>query len=469
MKGVILVILDGFGYSKNKKGNATLNQTPYLDKLRKEYSFTTLSASGKAVGLPPNYMGNSEVGHLNLGAGRDLKQVITRINGSIKDGSFYKNKVLLKTIRKAQKSSLHLIGLCSEAGVHSHLSHLQALIDLAKKNKVKTYLHVIADGRDTAPKEVNKYLKKIKGVNLATVSGRYYAMDRDERWLRTKLYYNCLLGKGKKVESMEDVIKESYKKKITDEFIIPTIINGFSGIKKGEQVILFNFREDRMRQITKLLKKFHPVCMYPYFEKNRFSVLFDRVIYKNTLSEVVSKAGLKQLKLAETEKYAHVTYFFNGGQEKKFRNEKRIIIDSPKVATYDQRPEMSAYQITNFLEKELGKKQLVVVNYANCDMVGHTGNIKATRKSIKTVDDCLKKIVPLAMEKNYYVLITADHGNCEKMVGEWKKSHTLSQVPFYLVGKKTKLKKGSLKNVAPTILNLLKIKKPKEISATSLI
>lgn len=492
-KRVLLIILDGFGHNRSRKGNATYNQTPFLRHLLKNVPNTLLKASGRAVGLPRGYMGNSEVGHLNLGAGRDLKEVITKINESIRNKTLFKNKALLTAIKKVKKhnSALHLIGLYSEAGVHSHLNHLKALLKLAQQQKVtKIYLHVIADGRDTKPKELKKYLGKVQRwlssdyqerFQFATLSGRYYAMDRDNNWQRTEKYYKTITAaKGRRAENINQAINKAYQKRETDEFITPTIIKNYKGIKAEDQLIFFNFREDRMRQLAAALGKksfnkfahknhYNITCMYPYDDKFNFPTIIKKEIFKNTLSEVLSKNKKQQLKIAETEKYAHLTYFFNGGKEKKYSQEKRTIIPSSKVATYDKQPQMSAPAITKKTLSSLGRYDFIAVNFANPDMVAHTGNKIATKVALNIVDLFLEQIVLHAIKKNYTTIITADHGNCEKMNGKWQKSHTTSKVPFLLIGKYAKLKTGSLKNIAPTILELMRIKIPKEMTAKSLI
>ncbi|MBT3450505.1 2,3-bisphosphoglycerate-independent phosphoglycerate mutase [archaeon] len=490
---VALVILDGVGYSKLKESNATYRNMPFLNSLKKTSAFTLLSASGKKVGLPKGFMGNSEVGHLNIGAGRTFKQTIEKINDSIKDKSFFRNKELVNLIKKTEKldSNLHLIGMYSEAGIHSHLDHLKALISVVKKSKIKTcYLHVVSDGRDTKPKDIKKYVKNIqkfvgenKQFKFASISGRYYAMDRDKRWSRTNLYYQTISGKIKQKDNISDLKKAinlAYKNNETDEFIKPVKINNFQGLQQDDSVIFFNFREDRMRQIVAALgnKKFNYfsrkkiklnlLCMYEYDSSFKLPVMFKRGLLKNTLGEVISKNGLKQLRLAETEKAAHVTYFFNGGKEKPFSKEKRMIIPSPSVSTYDLKPEMSAMKIKDIYLKRSIKYNLIVVNFANGDMVGHTGKLSSAKKAITTVDNCLNEMVNYSRKNGVQLIITADHGNCELMNRNWKKTHTLNKVPFLIVDKKIKLSSGSLKNIAPTILKIMGIKKPTEMDAKTL-
>ncbi|MFC1801014.1 2,3-bisphosphoglycerate-independent phosphoglycerate mutase [Nanoarchaeota archaeon] len=479
MKPFVLIIMDGWGVRQSKKSNAVkLAKTPVFDKLWKENSHCVLKAAEEAVGLPKGYMGNSEVGHFNLGAGRLVKQEVTKINESIKNGSFFKNKVLISTIKKIKKDGgrLHLMGLLSDAGVHSHINHLFALMKLARRFKVDVLIHIFSDGRDTPPKSVLKYIKqlkkKIKTETIATISGRYYAMDRDNRWNRTKRAYETIIGKkGLKAKSVEEAVQRSYSKGEGDEFILPTIISDYDGVKTGDGFIFSNFREDRARQLTMALgkNKFGKfgktcfACMYEYDSKLGLPVAFGKPHLKNVLAEVLSKAGKKQFHTAETEKYAHVTYFFNGGKEKQFKGESRKIVPSPHVATYDKKPEMSAAKVCDGVLKQMSRNDFVVVNFANPDMVGHTGILKTTVKAVEVVDKCVGKIVKKALSLDGMCLITADHGNCEEMVGKWATSHTLNQVPCVLVGRKVKLKNGKLSNVAPTVLKLMGLKKPKEM------
>jgi len=480
-KPCVLVIMDGWGIRKSKSHNAVkLAKTPNFDFLWKENPHCQLNASGKAVGLPKGYMGNSEVGHMNLGAGRIVKQEVTRINESIKNKSFFKNKVLIETIKKIKKDSgrLHLMGLLSDAGVHAHISHLFALIKLVRQHQVPVLIHIFSDGRDTPPKSVLKYIrqlkKHIKDEKIATLSGRYYAMDRDTNWQRTKKAYQAIIGKkARRDETVEKAVKTAYQKGETDEFIKPTIINNYQGVKDGDGFIFYNFREDRARQLTRALgldkfgkhKKTCFACMYEYDEKFNLPAAFKKPELKNVLAEILSKNKKKQFHIAETQKYAHVTYFFNGGKEKPFRGEDRKIIPSLKVSTYDKRPRMSAYKICNEVLKRIKKYDFIVVNFANPDMVGHTGNLKAAIKAVETVDKCVEKVVDMVKALNGVCLITADHGNCEEMTGKYATSHTINPVPFVMVGykRKLKLRNGKLGNVAPTILRLIGIKKPKEM------
>jgi len=498
--------MDGWGERKEREGNAVLQaKTPVLDKLFKEYPFTTLACSGEAVGLPEGLMGNSEVGHLNIGAGRVVYQDITRISKSIRDGSFFKNNVLLSAIEnvKKKKSSLHFMGLLSDGGVHSDMPHLYALLELARKRDIqKVYIHALLDGRDTPPRSALQYIKalreKISEIGLgeiATVMGRYYGMDRDKRWERVEKAYNAMVsGEGVKSSSAEAAVEEAYKRRENDEFVMPTVIvrdnAPVATISDGDSVIFYNFRSDRTREITRAIVdkeftgfkrkktvKVHFVCMTEYDVTIDAPVAFLPEKLKNIFGEVISKAGLKQLRIAETEKYAHVTFFFNGGVEKPFLNEDRILIPSPKVATYDLKPEMSAYEVTDRLIKEIesDKYDVIILNYANCDMVGHTGIMEAAVKAVEAVDKCVGRVVNAVQAKKGIGVITADHGNAEEMIDEKTHgvvtAHSTSPVPFCLVSsqKDIKLKSGILADIAPTMLELLNIEKPEEMTGSSLI
>ena len=498
-KNVLLIILDGFGISDNQVGNAIkAANTPLLDKTFKDNPFTILEASGLSVGLPKNQMGNSEVGHTNIGAGRIVYQDFTYINKCINNGSFNSNSEINSVCDYVIKnnSALHLMGLLSDGGIHSHINHLFALIDLAKsKNVPKIYIHAWLDGRDTSPKSALKYINDLEkfisndnSVQIATICGRYYAMDRDKNWNRTiKTYDSIVNTAGEKINNIQTAVKEFYKENITDEFIPPCINKNYGGISEKDGVICFNFRPDRARQITKLftektdllknnllIKKYACMTEYDKNLKNAFVIFKPRNI-SNTLSEYLSNKNINQLKIAETEKYAHVTFFFNGGIEKPYKNEDRIIVSSPKVKTYDLKPEMSAYEITEKVIENIRKEKygLIVVNYANPDMVGHTGNIDATKLAIEKIDNCVKKIVT-EMEKTGGVsIITADHGNAEKMLDENLNpftAHTTNPVPFCIIGTKYKLtKNGALCDIAPTILEIMDIEKPSQMEGQSLI
>lgn len=505
-----MIILDGWGISEHKEGNAVyLADTPNMDSYYKIYPNTKLDASNGAVGLPEGQMGNSEVGHLNIGAGRIVYQEFTRISKSIENGSFFRNEILLEAIDnvKQNKSSLHIIGLVSDGGVHSHIQHLKALVNLALKNDVKDlFIHSFLDGRDVPPRsaiqylaDMESFLKKCKIGQTATVSGRYYAMDRDNRWDRTKKAYDALVyRKGKKFKSAVDVVKESYNIDVDDEFVVPAMVEVKdeyrAKIKTGDSLIFFNFRPDRARQITRAFisddfnefdrgekkPKVFFVCMTQYDKKFNTPIAFHPKEIKNTLGEVLSRNNLKQLRIAETEKYAHVTFFFNGGVEKPYNGEDRILIPSPKVATYNLKPEMSAYEVTDKVMKKIREDlyDFIVLNYANPDMVGHTGFLDAAIKAVEVVDECAGKIINTLNKVGGLAIITADHGNAEYMMNTNDKSiitsHSTSMVPFIICDFKIKkLRKGTkdlrLCDIAPTILELLKIEKPPEMTGISLI
>lgn len=518
MKPLLLMILDGWGWREEKDGNAiAIANTPNWDKILKKYPYTTIKASGMAVGLPGGTMGNSEVGHLNIGAGRVVYQEFTRINKSIADGDFFKNKTLKKTFSDLKKGggTLHLMGLCSDIGVHSHLNHLYALIDFAVSEGIKsTRIHCFTDGRDSPPNSGLGYIKQIEqwitdyelrvtnyDIRIATVMGRYYAMDRDKRWDRIGKAYSAIVdGIGKKFSSATEAVEASYKEGVTDEFIVPTVIEPLTqpspqrgeGISDNDSVIFFNFRADRARQLTRAMtdasldefkrripKLLSFVTMTQYDEKFALPVVFPPERMKNIFGEIISKGGLIQLRIAETEKYAHVTYFFNGGEEKVFKNEDRCLIPSPRdVPTYDKKPEMSAIEVTDEVVKRINsdKYDVIVLNFANPDMVGHTGILSAAVKAVETVDQCVGRILDTVLPKNGVILIMSDHGNCEEMIderGEPQTAHTTDLVPFVLIGngyEKTKLNDGgALCDVAPTMLELLKVKKPAEMTGSSLI
>jgi 2,3-bisphosphoglycerate-independent phosphoglycerate mutase len=505
---VILIILDGFGINPRKEGNAVANASkPNLDALLRDYPNSRLSMSGIDVGLPAGQMGNSEVGHMILGAGRIVYQDLTLIHKDIDEGGFYKNQILLDALRKTKEKSgrLHLMGLLGDGGVHSHQRHMEAIIEMARQEKIdNVYLHLFLDGRDTPPNSAEQFMldlnEKIKAhpnVKIATVSGRYYAMDRDKRWDRVEKAYACLTeGVGNKANSALDAIRDSYKKKVTDEFVLPTVINGVMPeglIGDGDGVIFFNFRADRARELTRAFteenfKEFPRerrinlstyVTMTQYDETFNIPVAYPPREIRRILGEIASQAGIRQLRIAETEKYAHVTYFFNGGEEKKFPGEERILIPSPKdVATYDLKPEMSARPVTDALTKYLREQDvgLVIANYANADMVGHTGNFEASVRAVEVIDECLGKVIDAALSKRGTVLITADHGNIEQLIdydtGMPHTAHTMNLVPVILVDeerKKCRLNQGSGVDVAPTVLQLLGLPQPQEMTGHSLI
>ena len=506
-KVTMLMILDGFGDNQNKDGNAIkLANTPNIDKLMKKYPNTDIYTSGLHVGLPEGQMGNSEVGHTNIGAGRIVYQELTRITKAIEDGDFFSNQELIAAIENCKKnhSKLHILGLVSDGGVHSHIRHLYGLLELAKRRDFEdVYVHCFLDGRDTPPASAEGYIVKLqekmkeKGVGkIASISGRFYAMDRDKRWQRVQKCYDALVnGKGIKANSAEKAIEDSYQKEVFDEFVEPTVIcnNGepVAKIEENDSVIFFNFRPDRAREITRAIvdKDFNEfetkkmnvyfVCFTSYDETMpNVHIAFKKEVLHNTFGEVVSKAGLTQLRIAETEKYAHVTFFFNGGEEKQYPGEDRILVPSPKVETYDQKPEMSAYEVTDKVVDALenDKYDVVILNFANTDMVGHTGSLEAAIKAVEAVDECVGKIVKVIEEKKGNLIITADHGNAEQMIdyktGEPHTAHTTNPVPIILVtaNPEYKLKEnGKLADLAPTMLDLMGIEQPKEMTGESLL
>jgi 2,3-bisphosphoglycerate-independent phosphoglycerate mutase len=505
---VVLIILDGFGINPRKEYNAIANAaTPNLTALLKGYPNSKLSMSGVDVGLPAGQMGNSEVGHMILGAGRIVYQDLTLIHKDIDEGTFYHNKVLLDALRKTKAASdrLHLMGLLGDGGVHSHQLHMEALMEMAKHEKLaQVFLHLFLDGRDTPPTSAEKFmldldakLKNFPNVKVATVSGRYYAMDRDKRWERVEKAYRCLTeGAGNRAASALEAIRNSYKEKVTDEFVLPTVINGVVPdglIRDGDGVIFFNFRADRARELTRALtdvefKEFprqRRIALSSYTTMTQYDATFSHPVayqprqIRKILGEVASQAGVKQLRIAETEKYAHVTYFFNGGEEKKYPGEERILIPSPKdVATYDLKPEMSARPVTEALLKHLRDTDvgLVIANYANADMVGHTGNFEASVKAVEVIDECLGKVVDAVLGKKGKVVITADHGNIEQLIdydtGLPHTAHTTNLVPAILVDeehRKCRLNQGTAIDVAPTVMRLLGLPQPAEMTGHSLI
>lgn len=503
---VAIMILDGWGISQNLEGNAVLEaETPNFDSYLKNYPNTKLFASGLNVGLPEGQMGNSEVGHLNIGAGRIVYQELTRITKSIKDGDFFKVPEFFDALKNAKdkNSDIHLMGLLSDGGVHSHIEHLKGFIDFFKKNDFnRVYLHLFMDGRDTPPhsgkgyvKDIKEYIEKSKIGKIASISGRYYSMDRDKRWDRVEKAYDALIyGKGETGNNPVEVMEKYYSEDITDEFIIPTVImendKPVGLIKENDSVIYFNFRPDRARELTRAIVDVD----FSGFERKYFRTEFItmtsydvtiknvKVAYKpqkidNTLGEVLSENNLKQLRIAETEKYAHVTFFFNGGVEEPNKGEKRILINSPKVATYDLKPEMSAYEVTDALLNELDKNEedVIILNYANPDMVGHTGVMEAAVKAVETVDGCMKKVVDKILGMGGAIIVTADHGNAEKMVDYETNSpmtaHTTNQVPCIVLGlgDVKLIEDGKLSDLAPTVLDIIEIEKPVEMTGKSLI
>ena len=506
-KVTMLMILDGFGDNKNKDGNAIkLANTPNIDKLMKKYSNTDIFTSGLHVGLPEGQMGNSEVGHTNIGAGRIVYQELTKITKSIEDGDFFAIPEFIEAIENCKKynSKLHILGLVSDGGVHSHIRHLYGLLEMAKRRDFENvYVHCFLDGRDTPPASAENYITQLeekmreKGIGkIASLSGRYYAMDRDKRWDRVKKCYDALVnGEGNKATSATIAIENSYQKEVFDEFVEPTVIcNGetpIATIQEHDSVIFFNFRPDRAREITRAIvdKDFNEfetkkmdtyfVCFTNYDETMpNVKIAFKKEPLVNTFGEVISKHGMTQLRIAETEKYAHVTFFFNGGEEKQYPGEDRILVPSPKVETYDMKPEMSAYEVTDKVCEALenDKYDVVILNFANTDMVGHTGSLQAAIKAVEAVDECVGRIVKIIEEKQGNLLITADHGNAEQMIdyktGEPHTAHTTNPVPIILVtaNKNYKLKEnGKLADLAPTMLDLMGIKQPEEMTGESLL
>jgi len=500
-KSAILIIMDGWGLGKVESADAIRHaKTPFVSSLYAKYPNSTLVTCGEAVGLPEGQMGNSEVGHLNIGAGRIVYQELQRINVAIRDGSFAKNPVLLAALRKAksQNKKLHLLGLVSDGGVHSHINHLKTIIDCCKSESVPgVFIHAFTDGRDTDPKSGHGFIKNLQehldatGTGeIATVSGRYYAMDRDKRWERVKLAYDTLVNSsGGSGHSALQIIEKSYADGITDEFIKPSVVLDSSGhptaaISDGDVVICFNFRTDRCREITevltqqdfpdqgmkKLLLDYTTMTEYDHHFKN-VHVMFENDDLKMTIGEVIAKNMLTQIRIAETEKYPHVTFFFSGGRENEFEGEKRIMIPSPKVATYDMQPEMSAYGITDAIIPEINHKtaNFICLNYANADMVGHTGDFQAAIKAVETVDHCVERVVTAALANDYTIFITADHGNADFMInpdGSPNTAHTLNLVPYFILDNQWhgKVHPGKLADVAPTILKLMGYEVPPEMT-----
>ena len=500
-KPLILMILDGFGIAP-EYGNAIMAaKKPNLDRLFRENPLTQIGASGLNVGLPNGQMGNSEVGHTNIGAGRIVYQELTRITKEIEDGDFYKNPALIKAVAaaKAKGTALHLIGLLSDGGVHSHNGHLYALLELAKQNGLsKIYVHALLDGRDVPPSSgkgfVEDCLAKMQEIGvgeIATVAGRYYAMDRDNRWERVSKAYNAMvLGEGVQNPDPVAAVAKSYEDGVTDEFVVPVVCGPEGRISADDSVIFFNFRPDRARELTRAFvdpdftgferaKGFFPltyVCMTQYdATMPNVDVAFHPQSLKNTLGEYLSNLGMTQLRIAETEKYAHVTFFFNGGVETVYPGEDRVLIHSPKVATYDLQPEMSAYAVTDALVEKIdsGMYDVIILNYANCDMVGHTGIFDAAKDAVEAVDICVGRVIDAIERMHGTAIITADHGNAEKMYeedGSPFTAHTTNPVPFCVVGYPCKLREnGKLADIAPTMLKILGLPQPAEMTGESII
>ena len=503
-KKVILLILDGWGVTQDPSVSAIFNaKTPFINSLYDLYPSSELRTDGEHVGLPDGQMGNSEVGHMNLGAGRIVYQNLAKINIAVREGKLAKETELIKAFNYAKENNknVHLLGLISDGGIHSHINHAKGLLDAAHKNNVNNvYLHAFTDGRDCDPKsgkyfikDIEEHMKNTTG-ELATITGRYYSMDRDNRWERVKLTYDALVeGIGEKSVNALDSINESYQENITDEFIKPIIMvdendKPKASIKKDDVVIFFNFRTDRGRQLTEVLSQnnneeynMHKIPLYFVTLTNYDKTFKDiKVVYnseniENTLGEVLENANKKQIRIAETEKYPHVTFFFSGGREKEFDGEKRLLCPSPKVATYDLKPEMSAYEIRDAIVPELekGEVDFVCLNFANGDMVGHTGVFEAAVKACETVDHCSKEVINTGLKNGYTTLLIADHGNCETMMnpdGSPHTAHTTNPVPIVLIDKELKLiNNGVLGDIAPTILELMGLEQPKEMTRKSLL
>lgn len=497
--------MDGWGLGKVASADAIQNaKTPFVSSLYSKYPNTTLITCGEAVGLPNGQMGNSEVGHLNLGAGRVVYQELQRINVAVRDGSFANNEILLSAIRFAKKNNkpLHLLGLVSNGGVHSHIDHLKAITDVCKKEKLsEVFIHAFTDGRDCDPKSGLGFIKELQEHlndsvgKIASVSGRYYAMDRDKRWERIKLAYDALVdGVGEKATDAIEAVENSYSKNVTDEFIKPTVIiaedqQPLAKIKDGDVAICFNFRTDRCREITQVLTQMdlpdyamkklslNYTTMTEYDKTYKdVNIIFETDNLNNTIGEILQQHGLKQIRIAETEKYPHVSFFFSGGREKPFDGEKRIMIPSPKVATYDLKPEMSAFEVTDALLPEIKNKtaDFICLNFANADMVGHTGIWEAAIKAVETVDKCVSQVVTAGLENGYTTFLTADHGNSDYMInedGSPNTAHTMNPVPFFIIDKewKGKIKPGKLGDIAPTVLTMMQLPIPKEMTGEILI
>ena len=509
MKGkqYLLMIMDGVGLNDEEKGNAfKLANTPNLDRLTIKYPNTHIKTSGMAVGLPEGQMGNSEVGHTNIGAGRIVYQELTRITKEIEDGNFFSNEALLDAMQKVKEnnSTLHIVGLLSDGGVHSHINHLFGLLEMAKREEVENvYVHAILDGRDTPPTSAVDYVKQLEekmkelGVGkIATLSGRYYAMDRDNRWERVKMAYDAMaFGKGQEFRIAQKAIETSYEAQEFDEFVKPVVITDsedepLTTVSDNDSIIYFNFRPDRARELTKAfklegfdgfetkdIKNLTFVTMTQYDESiKNVEVAYKPQVLVNTFGEYISKKGYTQLRTAETEKYAHVTFFFNGGKEEPYEGESRILVNSPKVATYDLQPEMSAYEVTDNVVKAIENKEydVIIMNYANGDMVGHTGNLEKTIEAVEALDECVGRVISKIEEVGGEALITADHGNCELMVdlktGEPITSHSTYDVPLIVVSDRIKtLNSGRLCDLTPTLLTMMGEEIPEEMTGVSLV
>lgn len=499
-----LIVMDGWGLYPDTTVNAIASaHTPFVDSLFQEYPNTSLVTYGEEVGLPHGQMGNSEVGHMNLGAGRIVYQELLKINNAIQSGAFFEEEVLKETFEVAanEDKKLHLMGLVSDGGVHSHIEHLKALIDMAEQSGVnKCFVHIFTDGRDCDPKSGLGFVREIdahckeKDAQIATITGRYFAMDRDKRWPRIKKAYDALVnGKGSGFEDAVQAVQASYDNGVTDEFIEPIILKEYgqpmTTIEDGDTVLCFNFRTDRCRQITQVLTQEDMpqegmktmdvtyVTMTNYDESFRgVKVVYDKETLKDTIGEVVSSKGLTQLRIAETEKYPHVTFFFSGGQEESYEGESRIVINSPKVATYDLQPEMSAYEVRDAVVKHICEKEphFVCLNYANTDMVGHTGDFNAAQKAAEAVDACVRDTVTTMLDKGYTIFLTADHGNADHMVnedGSPNTAHSKNPVPLFVIGNDhiTSVRPGKLADLAPSILTVMGIEVPELMTGNILI
>jgi len=497
MNPLILCILDGVGMRDEIKGNAFKQaKKPNFDYLWENYPHTLLEASGEQVGLPTGQMGTSEVGHMNIGAGRIVYQPLQLINKKIEDKTFFENENILEVIKhtKNNNSKLHLLGLISDGGIHSHIDHLMAILDMCKQNNVeKLYLHLFTDGRDVSPYSSYSYILKVReklneiGIGvIATIGGRYYGMDRDNNYDRLKKGYDAMVNcVGVKNISIKNYIHDCYDSGITDEFLVPAVFDTNGNITDNDGIIVFNFRKDRLREMLTALtnpdfnemevKRFNNlkvVTMLPVVSSVIAKHAFEDAKLDNILGEYLEKCGKSQLRIAETEKYAHVTFFFDGGKEVEYKNETKILVPSPKVATYDLKPEMSAYQITDKLIEVMHKYEVVILNYANGDMVGHTGDFEATLKAVEVLDECLGEVLKKVEELNGTLIVTADHGNCDYMLDDKNNvitSHSTSLVPFIINKKGIKLNSGKLGDIAPTMLDLLNLEIPKEMTGNSLI
>ena len=505
-KRAILIIMDGWGLGKVASADAIQNaNVPFTKSLYDKYPHTTLTTFGELVGLPEGQMGNSEVGHLNLGAGRIVYQELQRINVAIKSGELAANSVLLQTIHTAKENGkpLHLLGLVSDGGVHSHINHLKALIDICKENGLNdVYIHAFTDGRDCDPKsglgfieDLQKHINNAGVGKIATVDGRYYSMDRDKRWERVALAYNAMVhGTGATARTAADAVKQSYEENITDEFIKPTVITDENGqptatIKEGDHVLCFNFRTDRCREITEVLTQndypdfgmktlrldYTTMTVYDHKFVGVKSIFLNEDL-TNTIGEVIERNGLKQIRIAETEKYPHVTFFFSGGRETPFEGESRILKASPKVATYDLQPEMSANELTESILPEIHNRNadFICLNFANADMVGHTGVFSAAIKAVETVDHCVEKIITEALAQDYVIFLTADHGNSDFLInedGSPNTAHTMNPVPLFIIDNnwRGEIKEGKLGDIAPTILTFMKLPIPENMTGEVLV